>query len=144
MGGYLGIPHVLGERPEHFQWDVEAVSVTAVAAGLGLAWVIYRRRLLSARQLVEALALPYTVLQRRYYIDELYAWYVAVIQQRLIAGLCAWVERSIIIGGLVNGTAALTRAAGELVRRCQVGKVQAYVLGFLVGVVWLLSNAMRH
>ena len=70
-------------------------------------------------------------------MDELYAWYVQEIQQKLIAGACAWVERVIIIGIAVNGIASVTRAAGLLLRRLQTGKVQNYVLVFLLGVICL-------
>jgi NADH-quinone oxidoreductase subunit L len=142
-GGYLGIPHFLGEQHGEFHWDVAAVSLVVVTLGLALAWLIYQRRAISAQQLVQALALPYSFLQRRYYIDELYNWYVANIQQKLLAGLCAAFERYLIIGLGVNGTAALTRGAGKLLRLCQTGKVQTYALVFLAGVVWLLAASLR-
>jgi NADH-quinone oxidoreductase subunit L len=138
-GGYLGIPHVLGAPDTAFHWDVAATSIAVAGTGLALAWLIYKRRAVSAQQVVHALALPYSFLQRRYWIDELYSWYVATVQQKLIAGLCAWVERYVIIGVAVNGTARLTRGAGQLLRLCQTGRVQTYVLVFLIGVVGLLA-----
>ncbi len=145
IGGYVGIPHFLGE--EHASHEggtvVIAVSLTVVGLGLLLAWLIYRKKAATAQQLVHALALPSSFLQRRYYIDEIYDWYVATIQQRLIAGLCAWVERSIIIGLLVNGTAWIAQALGQTLRFFfQTGKVQTYVLMFLIGVVWLLTTSL--
>ena len=143
VGGYLGIPAFLGQQQGELHVGVALVSTGAVAAGLLLAWLIYVKHALSAQQLVQALALPYTFLKRRYYIDEMYTWYVVRVQQRLIAGLCAWVERSVIIGFMVNGTAWLTRAFGRAIRLCQTGTVQTYVLGFLLGVVWLLSRTVR-
>jgi NADH-quinone oxidoreductase subunit L len=141
-GGYLGIPYFLGQHEGAFHWNVAAVSLAVVAAGIGLGWVVYKLRLVSAQQLVQALALPYSFLRQRYYIDALYDWYVSRVQQRLIAGCCAWVERVLIIGLGVNGVAALTRGTGELLRRCQTGKIQAYVLVFLIGVVWIVSRAL--
>ena len=137
-GGYLGIPHVLGAPHSAFHWDVAATSIAVAGDGLVLAWLIYKRQAVSAQQIVQALALPYSFLQRRYWIDELYAWYVATVQQKVIAGLCAWVERYVIIGAAVNGTARLTRGAGQLLRLCQTGRVQTYVLVFLIGVVGCL------
>ena len=143
-GGYLGIPRLLGEHHAGLRWGVAVLSTSMVAAGAGLAWLMYQRRLVSPQQVVQALALPHTWLQHRYYIDQFYAWYVAEIQQKLVAGLCAWVERVIIIGFLVNGVAWLTRGAGRIVRLAQTGKVQTYVLGFLLGVAWLLTAAVRR
>ncbi|MBI3011101.1 MAG: NADH-quinone oxidoreductase subunit L [Candidatus Omnitrophica bacterium] len=139
VGGYLGIPRFLEEHGGGFHWLVAGTSLAVVTVGLGLAWLIYKRQAISAQQLVQALALPYSFLQRRYYIDEIYAWYVATIQQKLIAGLCAWVERHVIIGLAVNGTARLTQALGRLIRLCQTGRIQTYALAFLIGIIWLLS-----
>lgn len=144
IGGYLGIPYFLGEHHGEFHWLVAGTSLAVVAAGLALAWLIYQRKLVSAQQVVHALALPYSFLQRRYYIDELYNWYVATIQQKLIAGFCALVERYVIIGFLVNGTATLTRGSGQLIRLCQTGRIQTYVLAFLLGIVWLLSRSLHR
>jgi NADH-quinone oxidoreductase subunit L len=160
MGGYLGIPHFLGERhpfdsaqggvpsaaeARHgaLHWDIALISTGVVAAGLLLSWLIYKRRIVSAQQMVHALALPYSFLQRRYYIDDIYSWYVAVIQQKCFAGFCAWVEQHVIIGVAVNGAAWMTRAAGGLLRRLQTGRIQTYVLGFAAGVLWVLSRALR-
>ncbi len=143
-GGYLGIPRFLGQHDaETMHWGVVGISLAVVGAGLGLAWLMYRKRLVSPQQVVHALALPYSFLQRRYGIDGFYDWCVATVQQKWIAGTCAWVERVIIIGFLVNGTARLTQLAASAVRRLQTGKVQAYVVGFLLGVVWLLSVTVK-
>ena len=126
-----------------FHWNVAAVSLTAVATGLGLAWLIYQQRVLRAQQLVEALALPVSLVQRHFYFDALYAWYVERIQQRVVAGACALFERFIIIGAMVRGTAGATRLAGHLMRFCQTGKIQTYVLVFLTGVVWMLYTTLQ-
>ncbi len=143
VGGYLGIPHFLGQHEGEFHAGVAATSLVVVGLGLLFAWVIYHKRAISAQQVVHALALPYSFLARRYYIDECYNWYVATIQQKLIAGLCAWVERHIIIGFAVNGIAWLTRGMGLVIRRAQTGKVQTYALAFLIGIVCLLSVLRR-
>ncbi|MBI2104791.1 MAG: NADH-quinone oxidoreductase subunit L, partial [Candidatus Omnitrophica bacterium] len=143
IGGYIGIPAFLGQHHGEFHIGVAAISTAVVAGGLVLAWLIYSKRAVSPQQVVQALALPYSFLQRRYYIDEIYNWYVAVIQQKVIAGTCALFERYVIIGAMVNGTAAVTRGLGGLLRLCQTGKVQTYILVFLLGVLWLLTIATR-
>jgi NADH-quinone oxidoreductase subunit L len=143
--GYLGIPAFLGAHGHGgLHAGVAAASLAVVAAGLALAWLMYGVRRVDPQQVVQALALPYSFLQQRYYLDAFYDWYVAKIQQRLFAGTAAWIERALIIGGLVNGTAWGTRGLGWLVRFCQTGKVQTYVLIFLAGVVWLLARHLRE
>jgi len=141
-GGYLQIPRFLGQHHGEVHWFVATTSMTVVGVGLFLAWLIYYKQKLSAQQVVHALALPYSFLQRRFYVDEFYNWYVDTIQQKLIAGFCALVERYIIIGVMVNGTAWMTRGMGRVIRLFQTGKVQAYVLAFLLGIIWLLSMSI--
>jgi len=145
IGGYLGIPQFLGGH-RHAGGAAQIVWMSCGMVGLGLvtAWLMYHRKAVSAQQLVHALALPYSFLQRRYYIDELYDWYVTRIQQKVIAGLCAWLERYVVIGAAVNGTAWITQTAGRLLRRLQTGAVQTYVLWFLIGVTWLLAVPLRR
>ncbi len=143
-GGYLGIPHFLGQHHGGIHWDVAITSTVVVGLGLALAWLIYKKEAFSAQQLVHALALPHTLVLKRFYIDAIYTWYVIHVQQKLFTGVCAWVERYIIIGLMVNGTAWLTRGLGRLLRLCQTGRVQTYVLVFLIGVVWMLSTALRR
>ncbi len=138
-GGYLGIPHYLGEPHGAFHWDVALLSIGVVAAGGALAWLIYWKQAVSAQAIVAALALPSTFIQHRYYIDAFYSWYVTEVQQKVLAGLCDWFEQRIIIGLIVNGIARATALLGSLVRRLQTGLVQAYVLLFLVGVIWVLA-----
>ena len=67
-------------------------------------------------------------------MDDLYEWIVLNIQQRLVACACYIVEKVVIIGFAVNGTAWVTRSAGGLLRRAQTGKVQTYALVFFLGV----------
>jgi NADH-quinone oxidoreductase subunit L len=139
VGGFLGLPHLLGDDVGHIHWDVALTSLGIVAIGLLLAWLMYGAKKVSPQQVVHALALPYSFVKRRYYIDEGYAWCVANIQQKLIAGTCAWIERYVIIGIAVNGIALLAQGLGRLLRLVQTGKVQAYALGFLLGVICLLT-----
>ena len=143
VGGYLGIPVFLGEHEGRLHLDVALMSLAAVAAGLTMAWLCYVRRLISPTDVAQRCRRLYTVLANRYYVDHLYDWYVDAVQQRVIAGCCALVERFVIIGFAVNGTAWLTKTSGHLLRLCQTGLVQGYVLVFFAGVVVLLYLANR-
>ncbi len=144
VGGYLGIPHFLGHPNETIHWQVVFTSISAAGIGLALSWLIYGRHWLSAQKLVLALAVPYSFLQRRYGIDEFYNAYVTHIQQRFIAGFCAWFERACIIRIGVNGIAWTTYYASWLIRLWQTGKVQTYALTFLIGVLGLIFHLIRQ
>ena len=159
-GGYLGIPAFLGEhhpfgfaqggvlsavegRRSEFRWDVAGTSLAFVVVGIALAWAIYGRRWISASEIAQRCEPVYRLLAGRYYVDDLYQWYVDKIQQRILAGACALFERVIIIGLAVNGMAWFTQTAGRLLRRWQTGQVQGYVLAFFCGIGVLLYLAAR-
>jgi len=142
-GGYLGIPVFLGEGAGQFHWDIAGLSLVAVAAGLGLAWAIYGKRIISSETIKARFAWAHRLLAHRYYVDDLYNWYVDRIQQRLIAGGCALFERAVIIGFAVNGIAWATKTAGGVIRYCQTGRVQTYVLVVFSGIVAFLFLAGR-
>ncbi|MBI3088311.1 MAG: NADH-quinone oxidoreductase subunit L [Candidatus Omnitrophica bacterium] len=142
-GGYLGIPAFLGQHEGRLHLDVAAVSLSVVAAGLLLAWLIYARRLISAQEIAARCRWFHQVLLQRYGFDNLYTWYVEQVQQRLFAGACALFERAVIIGFAVNGTARLTQTAGHVLRLCQTGKVQSYALVFFSGIVVFLYLSTR-
>ena len=142
VAGYLGIPRYLGERHEAFHWDVAITSTLVVLAGVGLSWVIYGAKKISSQKLVQGLALPASFVENRFYIDDIYRWYVDNIQQKVIATGCAWIEQHVIIGA-VNAVAAFAKLLGRALRRLQTGIVQTYVFVFIVGVLWFLIRFVQ-
>jgi NADH-quinone oxidoreductase subunit L len=84
------------------------------------------------------------VLNRKYYIDELYD---AVIVRPLVglSRLVLWkgVDQGVVDGAAVNGTARLSRGLGWLGSRLQTGQVGVYVVLFLVGALWILRAVIR-
>jgi NADH-quinone oxidoreductase subunit L len=143
VGGYLGIPAFLGQQTGQLHAQVAISSSVAIVIGFGLAWVMYARRALWAKAIARRLAWLSWVLERKYGVDQLYDWYVQRIQQRLFAGTCQLFERFVIIGLAVNGTAWMTKTLGRIIRRCQTGMVQSYVLVFFAGIVVLVYLASR-
>jgi len=144
LGGYLGIPAFLGAHSSGgLHLEVVGFSLAAITAGAGMAWFIYARQRRVAKELAGRFSRLYTLLARRYYVDETYNWYVDRVQQRLFARTCALFERLVIINFAVNGTARVTQTTGRVLRYCQTGKVQSYVLVFFIGIVVLLVLAAR-
>jgi NADH:ubiquinone oxidoreductase subunit 5 (subunit L)/multisubunit Na+/H+ antiporter MnhA subunit len=75
----------------------------------------------------------YTLLLRKYYMDELYQWLIRVV----ILGpsnLAAWFDLH-IIDGVANGTARAVRGLGEVTSRTESGKVQNYGAALFAGAV---------
>ncbi len=116
------------------------LAVTAVAAavvGVLVAAAVYRRH-----RIAESAVEP-RVLQRAWFVDELY--------QRTVAhpglALSSWLARVFdakVIDGAVNGVAALVRGGGSRLRTVQSGFVRNYALAVALGAVGILLFALSR
>jgi NADH-quinone oxidoreductase subunit L len=73
------------------------------------------------------------VLDRAFFVDEVYAWAV-VRPVRALARLVVVVDVK-VVDAAVEGTGRVARGAGGLLRVPHNGNPQAYVTGMLAGVV---------
>jgi NADH-quinone oxidoreductase subunit L len=142
VGGFLGIPHFLMGGPGHeeMNWTVAVTSTLVSAAGLGLAFAVFRLSWRPGPWLTRLGRPAVTLLEHKYFVDDLYAWINRNIQQRM-AVLSNAFERYVIIGLWVNGTAKMTGLTGNALRMVQTGKVQAYALIFLASLALLIYLA---
>jgi len=142
------------------------VSVVIVILGIGLGWWLYGRRPLTNTEDVLERAQPevFTLLRRKYFVDEAYEWAVVGLT-RWFARTCAWLD-AVIWGGFVwvisyaviclswasqilddkgvnagfdQGCKGVTKGGG-LMSRLQDGRVQDYlrVIGVALTVLALL------
>jgi len=99
--------------------------------GFLLAATIYWKPEPSDAPVKTALGKIWTVVENKYYFDELYAWLVKYVQGT-IATVCdlfdRWILQRLGIGGLSVGTGLL----GKTVRLLQTGSISGYA--FLVGL----------
>lgn len=153
-----------------FSWIPLLTSATVALVGLLLGWLVYRRHPAGAADpLQKPLGPIYTLLQRKYYFDELYDlafvrpayWLAETVVYR-------WLDRGLIDGFLhavgrlalrmgsalrnyidlpvVNGTAdrlseAIKRAGREL-RALQTGRVQQYLIVGMTFTALLISYVL--
>lgn len=120
VGGILNAPpiHLLtrflgGEAPP-FEMNVAAASVGLTAAGWAAAWALYGRRPLLAGEadpLGRVLGRLYRVLERKYFVDELYGVWIVRPYQALTQVFGALDQRLVDPG--IDRTAALS---GDLAR----------------------------
>jgi NADH-quinone oxidoreductase subunit L len=119
----------------------------AVAIGLLGLLVGYRttlgRKIVPASQAAEDTGVA-RVLNRKYYVDEIYD---ALVVRPLVwlSRTILWrvVDQGVVDGAAVNGTAKLSRGLGWLGSRLQTGQVGVYVVLFLVGAIWILHAMVR-
>ncbi|HJQ84878.1 MAG TPA: NADH-quinone oxidoreductase subunit L [Candidatus Binatia bacterium] len=178
--GWLWIPHVFLpfehwlEPVMHHEAAVHAeagygtgmelglmlLSVVVALSGIGVAWLMYYRRSLSADRFAEVLGgAPYRVFLNKYWVDELYDL-VFVSGVLLLSRIVAWFDLHVIDGlvnlsaaivrgwawvsglfdlwvvdGLVNFVATVTQFVGRRVRNLQTGAISAYLYVILLGVL---------
>jgi len=133
--------HELVAAGEFVLW-ISVVSVAVGLAGLGLAWAIYSRKVIRAEEVSAALEPVQVLLDRKYYLDELYETVIlkGVIMRGAAAGLHAW-DRY-VIDGVVNGLASLMRLSSEKFRLAQAGQAQIYGAAIFIGVVAMIAGVL--
>ena len=125
-------------HPVVLEIGLMALSVAIALCGIGLAYFLYRVRTGKPDEIAARWPNLYDVVYHKYYIDEFYEW--AVIRRIVNFSVGLWqMFDALFIDGIVNGAAALVRAAGERVRRLQGGVVGGYAFSLLAGAVLLVG-----
>lgn len=133
--------HELVAKGDFVLW-ISVVSVALGLAGLGLAWVIYSLRAIRSEDVSRTLAPLQTLLDRKYYLDDLYEGVIlnGVILRGIAALTDAW-DRY-VVDGAVNGVAALARDASQQLRLAQAGQTQVYGAAIFIGVVAAIAGIL--
>jgi len=145
-----------------------AISVAAAASGWFLGWLLYGRDPQAARQRdpLRAFGGAWSLLNRKYYIDELYdatvirasvgiAHLSAMIDSRLVDGavngaawagelasrINGWIDKT-LVDGTINLIAYVNTEMSRLLSFVQSGRVQQYLIYMFVGLVFLVYMAM--
>ncbi|MBN1596418.1 NADH-quinone oxidoreductase subunit L [candidate division FCPU426 bacterium] len=121
------------ELTAHHNRVVPMFAFLAALFGFGWAYLVYFQRAVSASLLTRRFSWIHQVVKRKYYVDETYIFIMRYTVFVCSAAL-AWFDRR-VVDGAVNGVAWLCRWAGEHLRRIQVGRLQAYLVAFVVGLI---------
>ena len=172
--GWVGIPwlehgfssFVYHGEPHHEAPNVLLMLLSLVVglSGIGLAYLMYYKKSISADAIAEKFKPIYTLLYNKYYFDEIYDaaivkptyaigdfwfWFDQHIIDGTVNGLAAltlwtavakrWFDEH-IIDGAVNGLGYTVRGTGSVLRFAQTGRLQNYALVIFAGVIliWFL------
>ncbi len=127
----------------HGVWGMVLHSVTTLPfwfllSGIITAWYFYMVNTKLPGKITQIFRPFYNLLDRKYYIDELYSWLFAGGARALGQGLWKFGEVKIIDGFFVNGAARVVVWASMLVRRFQSGYIYHYAFTMIVGVFVLI------
>ena len=121
----------------HLDGGVAATSCVVAVLAIALATFMYAR---SEQPVADALARRFPKLHRaayrRFYMDEAWLFVTKRIIFRCVSVPLAWFDRH-VIDGFMNFLAWGTRASAEEVQPMQSGRIQAYVIWFLSGIILL-------
>ena len=127
-----------------FSWGIALGSSAVAIAGIVGAYLFYGVKVLSAEAVRTRLRPIHILLERKYFLDDLYEGvFVGKLLQGSAATL-AWIDTN-VIDGIANGIAGGFRFGGNSLRLLQSGQVQTYGVvafaGILItgGLVFLLN-----
>jgi len=120
----------------HIEWTVAIPSVLIGAAGIAVAWIMYKNPTGIPDRVASALRFGYIWAYNKFYIDELYLFITKKIIFRYISAPVAWFDRH-IVDGTMNAIASVTQYTSYGIRRFQSGQLQKYAFVFITGAVFL-------
>ena len=133
FGSFVYYDHAEGF---HFNVLLGALSIVLAVGAFALAWLVYVRRAWSHESLRARLAPVLRVVERRYYVDETYQWFIDRIILTVSAAL-AFFDRAVVNDVGINGPGDVVRKAGVALRLHVTGHVYSYALVVALGVIAL-------
>ncbi|MEN3045196.1 MAG: NADH-quinone oxidoreductase subunit L [Candidatus Hydrothermales bacterium] len=117
------------------------LSLLLAFLGLFFSYYLYSAKPLVLTNLKLRFSYIYTVLQRRYYIDDIFEWIYRKIVV-LLSVLASWWDRH-IVDGIVNWVVYNTGRIGRSLRVIQTGIVQDYAFYIVIGATFMLILILR-
>lgn len=142
---FLSIPaHWMGhflfpeETTHPFNMTLALVATAVSLSGIGMAWIIYAARIISAEKVGQVFKPLYVLFSRKYFQDEIYEGFlVKQVMYNIGSGLVNFVD-TYIVDGIANLLGSLGRNLGQVWGRgVQVGQMQVY--GTVVGLGLLIA-----
>ena len=144
--GFIGAPflekafwaYVYYGYPHHPVPDLMIMVVSTVIAlsGILLAWLIYYKKVIPAEKIKERFKPVYTLLENKYYIDEIYQWFFDKVVL-VISSAFNWSDKN-LVDGTAHGISDGIRGAGARMRFIQTGNMQNYALVIFIAVILLV------
>lgn len=163
LGGLLGLPkfwglaHLLagwlepvylaaghGAELEHHlsvaaEWALMLTSAVVAIGGIAVAYYFYMVRPAVPQNLARRFRSVFSLLAHKYYVDEIYNILFVQTGLNLARAMARGVDKLLIDGVLVDGSARVVGWLGRLLSRMQTGYVRHYALATFIGVLVMIS-----
>jgi NADH-quinone oxidoreductase subunit L len=120
----------------HIEMGIAIPSVLIGLAGIGLAFLMYRKESALPDRVASSFSIGYRWAYNKFYIDEIYLFITKKIIFRYISVPVAWFDRH-VVDATMNLIAKVTNVASYGIREFQSGQIQKYAYVFVSGVVML-------
>jgi NADH-quinone oxidoreductase subunit L len=167
IGGFVGVPHVLGGLLGHIPNKIEeflapvfhhtqqlhgieahgtpalefslmGVSIGIAVVGIFLAWVMYVKNPELPGKFVGSFRWLHRAIFNKWYVDELYDALFVNPTKKL--GTFCWKGFDVkVVDGIVNGFGYLVRGFSQVLRITQTGQIHAYAMTMVFGMVILVA-----
>ena len=127
-------------------WGLAALSVLVALIGFAFAYLLYARRPELAAAWRARIAPLHTLVEHKYYVDEIYD-FVFVRPGFALARFLNDVIETRVIDGLVNGVADFAMVEAREFRLIQTGRLRSYALwtlGGAIGVVLIVASFLGY
>jgi NADH-quinone oxidoreductase subunit L len=121
------------------RFGLASISTIVALAGIGLATLMYATRLISPEAMARRFRGTYTLLSRKYFMDELYEGVIVgrLLYKRLVA-TAEWFDVN-VVDRVVDMAGWFGRNTGRALAQVQTGRVQGYGAAIAVGVLVILG-----
>jgi NADH-quinone oxidoreductase subunit L len=167
VGGYLGMPKILGMLPNYFEhwlepvfelateygtkyahqgahpshaveWGLMGLSVVIALVGIGIAFTMYVKNTELPGKFVATFPTLHRAVYNKWYVDEIYD-YIFVNPCKAL-GQFLWKGFDVlIVDGVVNGVANVVMGFSGIFRYMQSGYIYNYAFSMALGVVVMLG-----
>jgi NADH-quinone oxidoreductase subunit L len=160
FGGFLGVPHILGDYLGHMphylsHWldpvvpskhlplvgvkiqlheAVVMIGSALLAIGSYTAGVLLFKKNMFVKDIISGFKPIEKILNNKYYVDELYG-IIIINPLKHIARISAQIIDKLVVDGAVNGIGSLVKKTGTGLRALQTGDIQSYALMMLMGLL---------
>lgn len=141
FSGYLPFTHlVTSDRvgfDSHMDWAVAIPSILIGLLGIGMAWVLYKKKSAVPDKIAAGFGKFYTTVYHKFYIDEIYLFVTKKILFNCVSRPVAWFDRH-IVDGTMNGIAWVIETSSLKIKGFQSGHIQQYATVFVAGALGLV------
>jgi NADH-quinone oxidoreductase subunit L len=141
FGHFVSADGTQVELPFHLSLALPPVLIGLT--GIVIAYLFFAKENGKALGVQKSLGGFYRSAYNKFYIDEVYLFVTNKVLFNLVGRPAAWFDRN-VVDGMINGSASIATVSSEAIKKMQSGRVQAYAIYFLGGVLAMTALLLYY